>query len=115
MSTLVPDKDPQNIEPYFFVFCSKDGTNTGSTPDTGDLQGATISSITSVTAQSGLTVDSSNKNAVTVAGVNYGVNTVVTAWYSGGVDGQSYEVECKVVTSDQRTLTKTMLVPVRQL
>ena len=111
----MPEKDPQSVEPYFFVFCSRDGTNDGTTSDKGELQGATISTITSVTAETGLTVSSSNKNAVTIKGVSYGANTVVTAWLSGGTDGTDYDVECIITTSDSRTLAKTMIVPVRQL
>lgn len=114
----VPEKDPKDVRPYYFRFCDKAGLNDGSKNDDGDLRGATISSITNVTADSGLTVDSYNKNAVTLlvnkSNVSYSANTVVTAWLSGGTDQTDYEVECVVVTSDSRTLTKTMLVRVRQ-
>ena len=122
MADYVSAKDPKNVEPYFFIFCDKKtGLNDASASDNGDLQGATISTITSVTAASGLTVDSSNKDAVSIkpdlntAPVSYGASTVVTAWLSGGTDGVEYEIECLIVTSDSRTLTKTMIVPVRQL
>src|SRR5687767_3971430 len=95
--TVVPDKDPKSIEPYFFVWCADDGTNAAG--GTGELQGATISSYT-VTAQNGITKDSDNKSAVTIAGVSYAVNTVVTVWLSGGTDQSTYEIECVIVTSD---------------
>ena len=107
---VVP-KDPNSVEPYFFVWCSRDGTNDGSAEDTGELQGATISSFT-VTAASGLTVDSSNKNAVTIRGVSYSASTVVTVWLSGGTAGTSYDVLCRIVTSDSRTLDQTIRIPV---
>ena len=113
MPDYVPPKDPNSVEPYFFVWCAKDGVNTGSTSDKGELQGATISTIVSVAADTGLTVDSSNKNAVTINGVSYGANTVVTAWLSGGTDGRDYNVLCRITTSDSRTLDKTMIVPVQ--
>lgn len=112
MSNYVPSKDPDNVEPYFFIWCSKTGLNDGSTTDTGELQGATISSYT-VTPATGLTVDSDNKNAVTVAGITYAISTVVTAWLSGGTANTDYPLLCRIVTSDGRTLDMTMIVPVR--
>lgn len=104
-----PSKDPNNVEPYFFVWCDVSGTNVSG--DTGELQGATISSYT-VTAQTGITKDSDNKNAVTIAGVSYGISTVVTVWVSGGTAGNNYEILCRIVTSDSRTLDQTMIIPV---
>ena len=109
----VPEKDPKSVEPYFFVFCSPDGTNDGSLADDGELQGATITSAT-VTPESGLTLDSKNRDAVTIGSVSYSAGTVVSAWYSGGEDGEEYEVECVAVLSDSRTLVKTMIVPVEE-
>lgn len=112
MASNAPPKDPNNVEPYFFVWCDRDGTNTGASADDGELQGATISSYT-VTVATGLTKDSDNKSAVTINGVSYGANTVVTVWVSGGTDGTDYDVLCRIVTSDSRTLDKTMTIPVR--
>lgn len=112
MADYAPPKDPNSVEPYFFIWCDKDGTNTGSATDTGELQGATISTKT-VTSDSGITVDSSSLAAVTIRGVSYGINTVVTVWLSGGTDGTDYNVLCRITTSDNRTLDKTMVVPVR--
>ena len=112
MATEVTPKDPNNVEPYFFVWCDKDGTNTGGATDTGELQGATISTAT-VTVASGITKDSDNKSAVTIQGVSYAINTVVTVWLSGGTDGTDYDILCRITTSDSRTLDKTMTVPVR--
>jgi hypothetical protein len=113
MSDYVPAKDPDSVEPYHFVWCSKDGTNDGTASDTGELQSATISSAT-VTVDSGLTKDSDNTNAVTIAGVSYDINTVVTVWLSGGTANTDYNVLCRITTSDSRTLDKTMIVPVRE-
>jgi len=108
----VPSKDPQNKEPYFFVWCDADGLNDGSINDHGELQGATISSYV-VTVPSGITKDSDAKTAVTIHGVVYGVNTVVTVWLSGGTDNTNYDILCHVVLSDLRELDMTMRVPVR--
>ena len=112
MPTKMPSKDPNDILPYFFVWCDKTGLNTGGATDNGELQGATISTYT-VTVASGLTKDSDNKAAVTIHGVSYAISTVVTVWLSVGTDGTDYDILCRIVTSDSRTLDKTMTVPVR--
>lgn len=109
----VPPKDPNNIEPYFYLWCDRDGTNDGSASDDGELQGATISSFTVTAVTSGITVVSSNKNAVTIRGITYAVNTVVTVWLSGGTAGTDYDILCRIVTSDAQTLNQTIRVPVR--
>lgn len=108
----LPEKDPNSVEPYFFVWCGDDGTNDGGVNDDGELQGATISTYT-VTADSGITKDSDNKSAVTIHGVTYGASRVVTVWLSGGTHETDYSILCRIVTSDARTLDKTMIVPVR--
>lgn len=112
MASYAPEKDPNSVEPYFFVWCDKDGTNDGSASDDGELQGATIITKT-ITADSGITVDSSSLAAVTIRGVSYAINTVVTVTLSGGTDGTNYNILCRITTSDSRTLDKTMIVPVR--
>lgn len=109
----VPSKDSNNIEPYFFMWCDRDGTNDGSAEDNGELQGATISSFTVTAVTSGITIDSSNKNAVSIRGISYSVSTVVTVWLSGGTAGTDYDILCRIVTSDSRTLDQTIRVPVR--
>lgn len=112
MAIYVPSKDPNSVEPYFFVWCDRDGTNDGSAADDGELQGATISSYT-VTVPAGITKDSDNKSAVTIHGVAYSVDTVVTVWLSGGTHNEDYDILCRIVTSDSRTLDQTMTIPVR--
>jgi hypothetical protein len=114
MAITVPEKDPDNIEPYFFVWCDKTGLNDGSATDRGELQGAAIASYT-VTVASGITKDSDNKSAVTIQGVAYSANTVVTVWLSGGTNNTDYDVACKIVTNESpaRTLERTMRIPVR--
>ncbi len=64
--------------------------------------GETISTKT-VTADSGITVDSSS---ITDSSAS------VTAWLSGGTAGQSYAVACKIVTSNGRTDERTIRVSV---
>lgn len=108
----VTSKDPGSVEPYFFIWCSLNGTNDGSTSDTGELQGATISSYTVTVLTTGITKDSDNKNAVSIKGVSYGASTVVTVWLSGGTVGQRYDILCQIVTSDGRTLRQIIRVPV---
>ena len=111
-------KDPDNIEPYYIVWCAEDGTNDGTTSsDNGELQGATISSYT--LAPTNITIDSDNTLAVTIkpkdnAPIVYPVNTVVTVWVSGGVEGSIAEVHCQIVTSDSRTLDKTLKIPIEE-
>lgn len=114
-SNIAPEKDPDSIEPYFFIWCGKDGVNDGSVNDKGELQGATISSYTVTIAGTGLTKDSDNKSSATVHGVTYAASTLVTVWLSSGVDNTDYSVTCRIVTNESppRTLDKTMVVPVR--
>ena len=100
-----PDKDPANVEPFFMIWCSKDGTNDGSSTDTGELQGATISTSAWV-LDTGLTADSDNTSAITIQGVTYAINTVATVWVSGGTAGEEYTLKNTITTSDSRTLIK---------
>ena len=108
----LPEKDPNSVEPYFIVWCSEDGTNDGGAKDTGELQGATIST-TTWTVQTGITKDSENENAVDINGVSYAVNTVATIWLSSGSDKTDYVLNLKITTSDSRTLEKSITIPVR--
>lgn len=105
MNNQWPEKHVDNVEPFFFIWCSKaTGLNDGSSLDTGELQGATI--ITSeVIVPTGLVLDSKNTNAVTIRGISYAANTVTTCWLSAGTPGSNHEVTNKITTSDGRTLT----------
>lgn len=113
MAIDVPSKDPDDVDPYFIVWCSENGANTGGSTDTGELQGATISTST-WTVPAGITKNSDNKAAVTIKGTSYGVNTVTTIWLSAGTDNTDYELTNKIVTSDGRTLSRSIIIPVRQ-
>lgn len=108
----VPPKKPTAVEPYFFVLCDEDGTNASSTTNDGELAGATINSFV-IVATNGITIDSSNKAAVTVEGIAYAINTVVTVWLSGGTDNNEYDLTCTAPLSDGRTFVGTIHVPVR--
>lgn len=93
------------------VLCSRDGTNDGGANDTGELQGETISSVTT-TADSNITVDSDNTLSVTWQGVTYSANTTITVWLSGGTAGTNAEIEVLASLSDGRELEYTLVVPV---
>ena len=108
------EKDPDSVEPFFIIWCDEDSTNDGLADDGGELQGATIDSVT-WTIPSGITKDSDNENSVTIAGITYDINTVATAWLSGGTAGLNYDLVCEIDTSDNRTLNKTITIKVREL
>ena len=114
MTKDLPPKDPDAIEPYFIVWCDEDGTNDGTANDSGELQGATIgTSGWTGDSAAGLTEDSEDTAAVTIAGIAYDVNTVATIWLSGGTDGVDYDLLNTVDFDDGRTLEKTITVMVR--
>ena len=56
-----------------------------------------------VTADTGLTKVSDSESS-----------GIVTAWLSGGTAGTSYNVACKIVTSDGRTEERSITVLVRE-
>lgn len=99
--TAEDPKDPDAVLEYKFDWKAL----TNLTGNTDWLEsGETISSIT-ITADTGITVDSSS---ITDS------NTSVTIWLSGGSDGVSYNVACKIVTSSSRTDERTALINVEQ-
>jgi hypothetical protein len=107
-------KDPDEVRPFTIVWCTlADATNDGSTSDTGELQGATISTST-WTVPSGITKDSDNTSSVTIQGVTYSASTVATIVLSGGTDLTDYDIENEITTSDGRTLNKTITIKVRE-
>lgn len=93
-------KDPSDVLDYKFDF---KGLTNGNGSTDWLVSGETISSRT-ITADSGITVDSSSITDT---------NTSVTVWLSSGTAGQSYDVACEIVTSDSRTIEKTLTVIVR--
>ena len=109
----LPPKDPDAVDFYHIVWCSKDGTNDGGASDTGELQGATIST-TEWTLDAGITKDSDNKSEVTMRGITYAVDTVTNILLSSGTAGLDYELLNRITTSDGRTLDKTITIQVRE-
>jgi len=91
------EKDPNEVLDYNWAF--KDWLPSGDT----------ISSHT-LTADAGITVDSSSVNsaAKTIDGVSHPANTVVTAWISGGTVGETYDITCRIVTAASRTVDRTL-------
>jgi hypothetical protein len=86
-------KDPDAVLDYKFDW------------DTNYLEdGETISSHT-ITAETGITVDSSS---ITDA------NRTVTVWLSGGTAGNVYTVSCEIVTSLSRTDERSMFIHVEE-
>lgn len=94
-------KDPDAVLDYKFDW--KALTNGTGTSDW--LQAAETISGHTITAASGLTVDSS---ALT------DTDTSVTVWLSGGTAGVDYSVACEIVTTAARTDERTMMISVRQ-
>lgn len=101
MSTATKIKDSDAVLDYAFNWASEDGTNDGSSSDKGWLQGDTISSYT-ITAESGITVDSDSNTT-----------KIVIVWLSGGTAGKVYDVACEVVTAGGRTDERTMKIRVK--
>lgn len=113
MPKLLPTKDPDNIEPYFIVWCDNGGLNDGSKKDSGELQGATIVSAT-WTIPTGIDKETQSEAAITIQGIDYPESTVTTIWLSGGTAKQSYTLPCLITTSDGRTLSDSIIVPVAE-
>ena len=90
------DKDPDAV--LDFKFDWKTASNGRGFTDWLDTT-ETIASIV-ITATAGITVDSSELADT---------NTSVIVWLSGGTDGTSYTVACRITTSagrvDERTIT----------
>ena len=106
-------KDPNSVETFTVVWCSKSNLNDGSANDTGALQGATLSTA-AASVPAGLTLGSENKNSTTIQGVTYAINTVHNIPLSGGTAGTDYDVISHVTTSDGRTLDKTITIVCRE-
>jgi hypothetical protein len=112
MAITLPAKDPDDVEPYFVVWCDEDSTNDGSAGDDGELQGATIST-SEWTVPSGITRDSDNTDAITIKGVTFLVDTVAAIWVSSGTIGM-HELTNKIITSDGRTLSQSITIEVKE-
>ena len=100
-----PDKDPDAILDYYFIWYEW----------LGGAGGATISTAT-VVATNGITVVSSSivASEVILDSTTYPANTVVTCRLSGGVVGRIYEVTCHITDSDTQEDDKTRTVKIKQ-
>lgn len=108
------NKDPNDVKPFHVIWGSlSDATNDGSSSDTGELQGATISS-QAWTVPDGITKDSESLAEQTIRGVTYAINTIATITLSSGVVGTDYDILNRVTLSDGRVLDKTFTVTVRE-
>ena len=95
-------KDPAAVLDYVFDWAPLTNDRLRARSDWLEA-GETIASHT-ITADSGLTVDSSGETDAA---------TSVTAWLSGGTAGRDYKVVCQIVTSEDRTDERTLTVKVR--
>jgi len=93
-------KDPAAVLDYKFDWAAS--TNSNGNSD-WLATGETISSH-SVTATTGITVDSSS---ITDS------STTVTAWLSGGTAGSAYTVTCQIVTTAGRTDERSITISVQ--
>jgi hypothetical protein len=112
--TRLAAKDPEAVDFYYVVWCSKDGTNDGGADDTGRLQGATIAtSAWAISPALQLIEDAENTAGITIKGVVYAVDTVATIKVSAGTAGSDYALTNTITTDDGRTLEKTITLRVR--
>lgn len=91
--TTLEVKTPEETKKYIFDLA----------PWLTDL-GTTISSVDSVTADTGLTVNSSSNTT-----------TTITATLSGGTAGNVYKVRAQFQTGDGQVLTADIFVPVENV
>ena len=96
-------KDTNAVLDYKFDWAPSTNGSPGGDSD-WLASGETISTRT-ITATTGITVDSSSLTDT---------NTSVTVWLSGGTSGSNYTVACKIVTSDSRTDERTITIYVRE-
>lgn len=98
------DKDPAAVLDYKWDWRADTNNNDPAASSDWLEAGETISSHT-VTAETGLTVDSS---------ALADTSSSVVAWLSGGTAGETYLVTCQIVTTNSRTDERTITVKVRQ-
>jgi len=90
-------KDPDAVLDYKFDWMAK----TNLSGNTDWLETSEIISSIIITADTGITVDSSSKTDS---------DTSATVWLSGGTDGITYSVACKITTSLGRTDERTISI-----
>lgn len=95
-------KDPQAVLDYGFLWLDW-------------LEAAEAISSHTITAEAGITVNSSSVNGspITIDGVEHKTGSVVTVWLAGGTDGIAYIVACRIVTTFGRTDERSIKVSVK--
>ncbi len=91
-----PLKDPSAVLDYVF-----DWTEWLATVETIAVDSETGEKLITITADTGITVDSWTED-----------DGKVTVWLSGGTAGQNYKVACKITTSAGRTDERTLWIRV---
>ena len=91
-----PLKDPSAVLDYVF-----DWTKWLATGETIAVDSETDEKLITITADTGITVDSSAES-----------DGKVTVWLSGGTAGINYKVACKITTSAGRTDERTIWIKV---
>jgi len=91
-----PLKDPSAVLDYVF-----DWTGWLATGETIAVDSETGEKLITITADTGITVDSSTES-----------DGKVTVWLSGGTAGINYKVACKITTSAGRTDERTIWIKV---
>jgi hypothetical protein len=91
-----PLKDPSAVLDYVF-----DWTGWLATGETIAVDSETGEKLITITADTGITVDSSTES-----------DGKVIVWLSGGTAGQNYKVACKITTSAGRTDERTIWIKV---
>ena len=95
-------KDPADVLDYTVHFA---GSTTLSEQTDWLAAGETVLTNT-VTVPTGITLDS---KSITDS------STSITAWISGGTAGEEYEIGYKAVTSDARTIERSIVIFVKDL
>jgi len=101
-SFYLEPKHPDTTRTYTINLASADGTNDGTTSDTGFLQTDTIASIAWV-IPSGITKDSDSNTT-----------KAITFAVSGGTDATDYELQCDVTLAGGDIEAVMFVVPVRE-
>ena len=91
-----PLKDPSAVLDYVF-----DWTGWLATGETIAVDSETGEKLITITADTGITVDSSTE-----------LDGKVTVWLSGGTAGINYKVACKITTTAGRTDERTIWIKV---
>lgn len=102
-------KDPNEIKPYFNIWCDPYGSNFSG--DDGELWGYIITGSSWIMPTGTLVKVSNHINQVTISGIVYSSGTVATIWVASGTVGQTYTVTNRIGTSDGRTLDWSILIP----